>query len=275
MSAARALVCALALVACADPPEVRVRLTATHPRPADAREAWSARFQAARDRSLLAILRASAKLAPPGLVLDAAVRVDACTPESIEATRSAVVDLATRRHRFAIHRAAPERAKEFAAKLRERLDIDVSTPYDEPGKVIVMAPFEVIGGFITYPDGGLVRDAPAAGTVVWAIEPTPAIEGDLVDSASVDGDAIDVNFSDVGADRLAALSGEALGRHLVIIVDGQLAVAPRVMQRVSRTIRLALPPSQGPRALELARAIAASNLLDPPTLVAVDADCRP
>ncbi len=264
------------LSGCGDPPAfVTVHLEAAHPRPAEVREVWSSRFRDARDRELLAISRASARLEPPGLVLDATVRVPSCTPETIEATRAALVDLTTTRHSFAIHRPAPEAAEDLAARLRQALGLDVATPHEHPGLLIARAPLEIVRPHLAPLGAALALPAPSppGESHLWVVTRDPAIDGSAVTGAGASAHAIEITLSEAGAAALEALTRSAHGEHLVFVVDGAFALAPRIGARASGTLRLDLPPADAARTPALARAIAASNLADPPTLIAVEAGC--
>lgn len=269
---------ALALPACGDPPAfVDVHLTARHPRPAEAREVWSTRFRNARDRELLAITRAEARLEAPGLVLDARVRVPACDAATAAATRLALADLTTGQHTLALHRVAPAAAEALAERVRERLGVDVHTPSDRKGQLVVAAPADRVLALATDEARVVVERAGDRASLLWAIEPAPALTGASVASAGADVGAdhaaLELTFDDAGARVLSAVSEASRGEPLVFLIDDTFALAPTVAVRVSHTMRLELPPGQATRARELARAIAASNLAEPPVLVSADARC--
>jgi hypothetical protein len=269
---------ALLLLACGGPSaRVELHLEASHARPAEIREVWSTRFRDARDRGLLAIQRAEAKLLPPGLVLDAEVRVPRCDAAVAEATRAALIDLATGRHSFALHRTLPEIAEAFAERLRSTLGVDVSTPADRPGQVVVAAP-AARALSLAPAEARVVEDATVDGaSVLWVLAPEPALDGRAVATARADADAenaaVELTFTDQGAAAMQALSEAARGQHVALLVDDRLALAPRVMLRLSHRLRLELPASLAADAPALARAIAASNLVDAPVLVRAEARC--
>lgn len=277
---------ALALLGCGQPEAlVEVRLSASHPRPAEIREVWSTRFRNARDRSLLPIVRASATLDDPsgkagGIALEVTLRVPACDDAIAESMRLAVIDLTTARHRLAIHRVAAEAAEALATRLRETLGVDVHTPVERPGQLVVAVPFAQVPRALL--DTGLVIVEPTGDpthTTLWSLEPTPALDGRAIATAAADvdseGAAVELTFTDAGTAAMASLSEAARGHNVVILVDGVFALAPRVIERVSHSLRLELPPAQGLDARTLARAVAASNLDDPPTLVTSQARCIP
>jgi len=323
VAAAFGCLIALALVGCGQPEAlVEVRLSASHPRPAEIREVWSTRFRNARDRSLLPIVRASAQLAghgqpfgpsagglgkaaegatgghgqrfgpsagglgkaaegaTGGLALEVTLRVATCDAAVAEAMRLAVIDLTTARHRLAIHRVAADAAERLATRLRDTLGFDVHTPVARPGQLIIAAPIAQIPRALL--DGGLFIVEPTASadsTTLWSLDPTPALDGRAIATAAADidseGAAVELTFTDAGTIAMKTLSEATRGSHLVILVDGAFALAPRVIERVSHSLRLELPPAAGLDARALARAIAASNLDDPPTLVTSEAHCLP
>jgi len=275
------LLVALALVACGQPEAlVEVTLSASHARAAEVREVWSTRFRNARARSLLPIVSASARLEGPGLVLVATLRVPTCDASIADAMRLAVIDLTTARHRLAIHRVDIEAAEALATRLRETLGVDVRTPVELPGQLIVATPLAGIPPALLANAHTIIEPtASGATTTLWALEAKPALDGSAIATASADVDgeraAVELTFSDAGAITMTALSEAARGGFLVILVDDNFALAPRVMGRVSHSLRLELPPASALDAKSLARAIAASNLADPPTLVTSSARCLP
>ena len=274
------LLALFSLLACGHPEAiVSVRIGASHARPAEVREIWSTRFRNARDRSLLPIIAASAKLEPPGLVLEATLRVATCDDAIAESMRLAVVDLATARHTFAIHRVDEAAAEKLATHLRESLGVDVHTPIEFPGQVVVQAPTARIQPQLGSTRAIVDPASTAEHTVLWVVEATPALDGRGVATAAADisssSNAIALTFSDAGTAAMTAISEAARGKFLVILIDGNFALAPRVMERVTHSLRFELPPdpSAGRDAVALARAIAASNFDDPPTLVSSEARC--
>lgn len=303
------IACASLLAACGQPPAVvEVRLGASHAHPAEVREVWSTRFRNARDRSLLPIIAASATLDPPGLALVMTLRVPACDPATTESMRLAVVDLATARHTFAIHRVAEPAAETLATRLRESLGVDVHTPIELPGQVQIDAPLARVQPELDALASTLKTVVDPATTLsqttLWVLEPTPALDGSGVATASADvssdSAAIALTFTDAGTAAMTTISEAARGKFLVILIDGAFALAPRVMERVTHSLRFELPPFAAHAgrdatakaadrlpmdatakaaerlpmdATALARAIAASNLADPPTLVSSEARC--
>jgi len=294
----------LSLAACGgrNTPLVIVTLTAVHPDPATAREVWSRRFRDARDRELLDVAWANAKLEPPGLVLEAAIRSADCELRTIDEARMAVIDLATGHHVLAIHRVGVEAAEAFAARLRSELGADVQTPRDRPGQIIVDKPRSAVLG-VALPSGHrLVVDEPAhahaapaaipthdhdplhdahpeAGTTVaWVVVDAPIVDGTAVATASVQTDgfrkALDIHFTPEGAAILGAISPSLRGEPLVFVLDGALLIAPIVGSRLSERLGIELPAAMSERATLLARAIAASNFPSPPTPVEVAARCE-
>lgn len=269
-----------AIAACGDAGVfVEVHLEASHARPAEVREIWSTRFRNARDRELLAIVRAEARLAPPGLVLDATVRVPACDAAIAEATRQAVADLTTGQHRLAVHRVDPVAVERLADRLRATLGLDVRTPRERPGQLVAAAPAERLLALAPADAGArfVVERSSPEETVLWAVAPTPALTGASVATTGVDLDgaraAIELTFNDEGAATMRDLSEAARGEPLVFLVDDAFALAPTVVVRVSHTLRLELPPGHTAQASALARAIAASNLPEAPVLRSSEAHC--
>lgn len=268
------LLIAVAALGCGgDKALVDVRLTAAHPRPEEAREVWSMRFRAAREQGLLPVARASARLEPPGLVLNASVEVERCDDAIIARVREAIVDLSTGHHTLAVHRIDEIRAEELARHLRATLRVDVATPFERPGQVVVQAPLErvrpLLDGVVHVVEGGDERRV-----TLWILQAEPALDGSAVSSAAHDEHAVEVTLTDAGAVVMSELSDAVLGKPLVFVVDGEFALAPRVLLRLTNSVRLDLPASEAHRVEPLARAIAASNLADPPTLIDAEASCR-
>ncbi len=269
------LVPLLALVACGQPnATVDVNITATHAELAATREVWSTRFRSARDTGLLPLIRANARIVDDHLDLSASLRADDCTQATIDALRAALVDLTTARHSLAIHRTVDPET--LATTLRNTFDLDVHTPIERPGQLVVAAPLARITSAL--PTNAIVASSGDT-TTLWLVEPVPALDGGAVASASADigsNNAIEVKFTDAGSAQVNALTDAARGQYLVIVVDGKFALAPRVMERVSHSLRLDLPSTIDAVATRaLARAIAASNLRDPPTLTSATATCAP
>jgi len=266
---------------CGDPSAfVEVHLEASHPRPAEVREIWSTRFRNARDRELLAITRAEARLEPPGLVLDATIRVPTCDAAIAESTRQAVADLATGRHMLAIHQVDPAAAEALAERVRATLGLDVRTPRERPGQLVAPAPAVRLLALTPTGTGAarfVVERSSETETALWALAPVPALTGAAVATTGVDVDgeraAIELTFNEAGAATMLTLSEAARGEPLVFVVDDAFALAPTVVVRVSHTLRLELPSGQVAQAVTLARAIAASNLDEPPLLVSSGARC--
>jgi len=309
------LACSLALSLLAscggrNTPLVIVTLTAVHPDPGTAREVWSRRFRDARDRELLDIAWANAKLEAPGLVLEAAIRSADCEMRTIDEARMAVIDLATGHHVLSVHRVGVEAAEAFAARLRSELGADVQTPRDRPGLLIVDKPRSAVLG-VALPRGHrLVIDEPAhthaapdahaapdthaapahdhdplraahpegPTTTAWLVVDAPIVDGTAVATASVQTDgvrkALDIHFTPEGAATLGAISPSLRGEPLVFVLDGALLIAPIVGSRLSERLGIELPAAMSERATLLARAIAASNFPSPPTPVEVAARCE-
>lgn len=267
-------------------PLVIVRLTATHPDAAAAREVWSRRFRDARDRELLDIAWANAKLEPPGLVLEAAVRSSDCELRTIDEARMAVIDLATGHHVLTVHRVGVDAAEAFAKQLRDTLGADVQTPRDRPGQVLVDKPASAVLALAPPSGYRLVVDTPAhshapadrATTRAWVVLAEPVVDGTSVATAAVQSDgarrALDIHFTPDGAATLGAISGSLRGEPLVFVLDGELLIAPIVGSRLSERLGIELPAAMSERAAALARAIAASNFPSPPTPIEVAARCE-
>ncbi len=264
----------LLLVACGQPAaKIDVQLTATADDPAVVREVWSTRFRSARDTGELPIISANARIVDGALSLGTTLRADSCEPVMIERAREAVIALATKQHVLAIHRTVD--AEALATTLRDTFDVDVHTPLERPGQLVVAAPLARIAEALP-PSAIIEPTSSSTHTTIW-LTATATLDGTIIASATADlgtPNAVELKFTETGTRGMEALTDAARGEHLVFVIDGRFALAPRVMVRVSHSLRLDLPASfDATQTRLLADALAASNLPSPPRVLDVSATC--
>ncbi len=101
------------------------------------------------------------------------------------------------------------------------------------------------------------------------------LDGRRLNSATVeDTSNVVLRFDDDGAAWLRRATGEADGSPLLVIIDGALFAAPRMMEFIrDGKVTLSLPPADAQRARQFATALAVAAFPEPPVTTTVTGTC--
>jgi len=268
----------LALSACARGGQADLHLELTHPELTTLREVLVERFRDAQNHSVLRLTSARANPVDGVLHLDLVIATEGpCTESALAELRKTTRELATASSEIALHRVAPDQAKQLADHLRERFGRDVITPFDRPGLVIIAlndGERGAIGDFTRDYPGHRVLSDPKQPDHHWVVEVATLTSKDLASTvlATRDRVTVDLVMRDEAVGRLRDLTESSRLSPLPITLDGELALTPTLASRVTEgRLRLELPPD----ALPLAKRLAASTLVTAPVIQSERASCRP